>query len=230
MEYGKNFEATEKSRLHPSAFNVALETFEGYVDYWSKRPTTEVLAIEYPFEPRLLAPNAPEWAKRTARVDSIERWRGKTWIGEAKSTSSAPGRVADTYALHGQILLQMTLWGDDETERFGPLAGVLLDVMVKPQGKKPARGSERIPIELKDCEQALKWFRKDFVTWQMQTAMIDWNATVERRLVCQRNYGPCEFRPLCLRGRAGSMRYALPDGSKLHEWKPSPGKEVPPWE
>lgn len=233
VAYAKDVEENEKG-LHPASMPIAVQTFEAYEAFWRVRPPTQVLAVEHELKPRALTPEQQkpgmQWSWRGARLDSIEKHQGKVWIGEFKSTSDAPQRVTDIYTLNGQTLLQAALWGKEETEKFGPLAGILLDVLKKPRGKSKPKAYPRVQMPLSQMEHALKWFRKDFAMWVMQSSMIEWNTGVERRPVCMRSYGPCEYRTLCLRGRAGSNRFILEDGTKLAQWQPSPGKEVPPWE
>lgn len=215
--------------MTPDAFGIAERSFETYVKYWKLLPKPKVLAVEYELKPRALAPEAPEWAYRGARLDSVEQWRGGIWIGEMKSTSESANAVADTYALHGQLLLQMALWGKDEVARFGPLKGILLDVLKKANVTDNGKAYPRIAIPISNAPHALTWFRKDFTTWVMQASLIDWNTSPERRMNCMRPYGACKFRDICLRGRDGAMGFEFKDGQPLLEWKASAGKEVPPW-
>lgn len=229
LEYAKQYPLEEGKPLHPAALKMAVQCFEAYESYWSVRPTTKVLAVEHEIKPRALVPDAPQWAWRGARLDSIELHRGKAWLGELKSTSSGAGRVHDIYLLNGQTMLQAALYGPEEEKRFGPLGGILLDVIVKPSGRKPAKAGPRIPLLIEDMQHALTWFRKDFTTWVMQASMIQWNDHVERRPVCMRSHGPCEFRSMCLKGRKGSNMFVFADGSPVSAWQPSEGKEVPPW-
>jgi hypothetical protein len=229
--YGDQCQETEKFKLHPKSYGAALRDFQGYVDYWRVRPNTQPIAIEYMLEARPLIPNAPQWTWRTARLDSIERdISGKIWIGEFKSTGFGVGKVNELYALHGQILLQACLWGEEETSKFGPLAGILMDPLVKGDDKKPGKGGERLQLPLANMQHAMQWFRKDFTTWVMQASMIDWNSWVERRPVCMRAQGPCTYRALCKDGRDAGLDYVTEDGEILTKWKPTKGKEVPPWE
>ncbi len=228
-KYVAEYEAHEHIALAPGTESFALSVFGEYVKYWSVRPQTISLAAEYEIKPRALVKDAPQWAWRGARLDSVEKWRNLAWIGELKSTSNSPSKVHDLYILNGQTMLQAALWGPEETEKFGPLGGILLDIIVKPSGKKPARAVDRIPLRLAQMEHALTWFRRDFTTWVMQSSLIRWNDTVERRPVCMRPHGPCDFRDLCLKGHRGSIGYTLKDGTPLSKWKPSEGKEVPPW-
>ena len=230
VEYDRQHAEVDGKKLAPGSVPFATECFEAYVKHWSVRPKPTVLAVEHEIKPKALIAGAPQWAWRGARLDSMEKWKGKVWLGELKSTSSSPGRVHDLYRLNGQTLLQMALWGEEETKEFGPLGGVLLDIIVKPSGKRGARCSARIPLDLGSVDFALKWFRRDFTTWVMQSSLIDWNTTVERRPVCMRQYGPCEFQSLCLRGRNGSNGFVFEDGSPVSAWKPSEGKTTPPWE
>jgi hypothetical protein len=229
-EYERQFTEQEGEKLAPAARSIAVQCFEAYVAYWSVRPTSTVLAVEHEIRPKPLVPNAPEWAWRGARLDSVERWRGKVWLGEMKTTSASFAKVVDTYMLNGQTLLQAALYGEDEAKQFGPLGGILLDGIIKPSGNKKAKAVDRVPLPIDRMQHALHWFRRDFTTWVMQSQLIDWNSTPERRPVCMRSYGPCEFRDLCLRGRASSVHFEFPDGRPLHHWQPTKGKEVPPWE
>lgn len=215
--------------LHPRTKLISMKTFEGYVKHWRLLPKPEVLAVEYELEPRTLTKEAPPWAARTARLDSVERWRGGIYIGECKSTSESANAVMDTYALNGQPLLYMALWSEREAKRFGPLKGILYDVMKKATDTEHARFYPRAVLPMAAVAHALTWFKKDFTTWVMQEHLIDWNASPERRMNCMRPYGPCKFRDICVRGRDGALAYEFKDGTPVLNWKPSPGKEVPPW-
>lgn len=218
----------EEGKLSPGSLSAAAGYFAGYSAYWKVRPVTGVLAIEHYMSPRGISQNAPVWAFRTARYDSIEKWRGKTWIGELKSTSDSGNRLTEQYTLHGQLLLQMALWGEEEDDTFGPLEGVLIDPILKRSAG--GAGGPRIEIRKSECAAALTWFRKDLKTWLMQAQSVDWDAAPERRPNCMRAYGPCEFRGLCLKGRRGANQFVLENGKALVTWTPKPGQSVPPWE
>lgn len=230
VEYGRQAEEHNKLPMAAGMLAAATKDFEEYTKYWLKRPRPEVLAIEYELKARGLKPDAPAWAHRTARLDSIERWQGKVYIGEFKSTSRTDKHVAELYAVNGQTLLQVALWSDEETKRFGPLAGILLDVVSKGTKSRPARGNPRIIIRKEQLSHALTWFHREFKQWVMNASTIEWNSTVPRSMVCMRPHGPCRWRPLCARGRDGAGQFQLGDGTQMHKWKPSPGKEVPPWD
>lgn len=232
MKLAERMHAEAGTPLFPGAIDTATRTFEAWLAFWKLRPRTTVLAVEYELEPRPLAPNAPPWATRGARLDSIEKdpLTGAVWIGEFKSTYDSGSAVSDLYSLHGQVLLQAALWGPEETKKFGTLAGILLDVVKKPRGDERAKAYPRMRLPLHTFAHALRWFRKDFTGWLMQTHLIDWNAAPERRPVCVRKYGPCDFRELCLDGRNGSLKYRLADGRRLVDWKPTPDQRTPPWE
>lgn len=233
-EFVKEWNEREDKNLAPCALPIATECMEEYVRYWSVRPKGEVLAIEYELKPRPLCPEQAKpdmaWTWRSARLDSIERWRGKAWIGECKTTSDHPGRVKDLYLLNGQVLLQLALWSEEETAKFGSLGGVLLDIIKKPSGKNRAKAFPREAIPIESVQHALRWFRKDFPRWVMQCSSIQWNDHVERRPVCVRKFGPCTYRNLCLKGKAGALNFVFPDGSPIYKWAPTPGREVAPWE
>jgi len=223
-------EAEKREKRFPvNARDVALLTFAEYVRHWSVRPRFQVLAVEYELKPRGLAKNAPEWARRGARLDSIERdpQTGEIWAGEAKSTQQGPSKVHDNYLLHGQVLLQMALWGEEETKLFGPLAGVLLDVIKKHPEPKCY---DRIKLRTADATHALEWFKRDMKGWLLQSQMVDWASKPERRPQCVRQYGPCDFRDLCLGGKKHANEYVFRDGRRLTDWKPTAEEPTPPWE
>jgi hypothetical protein len=218
-------------RIRPELVNQAMTDFGGFVKYWSVRPTTQVLAIEHLLNPRGFYPNAPAWVHRTARLDSVETWKGKVWIGECKSTSGSAAKIADVYALNGQLLLQMALWSEEEDKQFGKLAGVLIDPIIKGRGGKPGTGAPRIAIPVERVKHALESFKRDFPTWVMLASTVNWNDRVERRVTaCMRTFGACEYRELCSAGRLGSSRYEFKDGSPIIMWESEAGKEVPPWD
>lgn len=228
--YASVYKQHEHRDLFPTAVETATKTFTAYVTYWGMRPRWKTLAVEHEIIPRALTPGDPEWAWRGARVDSVELHNGKIWLGELKSTWEGPKGVHDLYKLNGQTLLQAALWSNLEEQKFGgPLAGIALDVMLKAQGNKAGKAFPRIYLPMRDFEHALTWFRPDMRTWIMQSSAITWNSTVERRPVCERSWGPCEFKDLCLLGRDGGVAYQLPDGTPLHKWEKKKGQEVPPW-
>jgi len=228
--YLKEYKAQNLPPMMPGALAIAVQCLEKYIEYWSIRPKPEVLAVEYEMKARGLAAVSDSWTWRTSRLDSIVKWQGKTWLDECKTTSSSPSRVRDIYMLNGQPLLGCALWTKEETKRFGPLAGVLLDVIVKPNGKKGPSCSSRIPLPISEMSHALKWFPAVAAEYVHQARMIRWNDGVERRITsCLRPLGPCPFRALCLRGQRGAGGYVFADGVSLNEWKPEPGKETEPW-
>jgi len=229
--YAKEHEAVMSARLSPGAVAAATELAEEYVDYWSLRPKPKVLAVEYTFRARPLRPGAPKEEWRTARPDSIELHRGRTWIGEAKTTSYSMAKVKDTYMLSGQTLLACTLWSELETKKFGPLAGVLLDGIKKRSGKTRPKCFPRVELPLSEMSHALSWFPGNFTDWIRQSSLVTWDADVPRNVTaCMRPYGPCAYRALCLRGRAGALGFVFSGtNTPITDWEPEADKEVPPW-
>lgn len=231
-DYKRRYEKANEQKLAPGALDEALKTFSAYVAYWKMRPQewTDILAVEYGIGPKPVHP-FHTWATRSSRLDSIERWKGRTWIGEAKSCyAGGRGRLGDQYELHGQVLMGLTLWGPEETKEFGELAGVLLDPMVKGSGKRKPTGAPRIALPMDLLKPALQWFKRDLVLWLEQAKEIHWNSTVPRTMVCMRSYGACEFRDLCRSGRNGALSYVMGDGTPMIKWKPGPGQKRAPWE
>lgn len=227
-EFIKRYPKETGESLPDGCFDIAFRTFKTFKRYWKLTPKGKVLAVEYELEPRGLTPDAPQWAWRGARLDSIEKWPDGVWIGEAKTSYAGDKGVKDMYALHGQPLLCMALWSDKEVKRFGPLKGVLLDPMKKADAKQNGKAYPRIRLPLRTYGHALEWFKKDFTQWVMMSENVQWNDHVTRIMHCNRSFGPCDFRALCLNGRDGALGYEI-DGEPLHQVKPSKGKEVAPW-
>lgn len=207
----------------PASKLVAIETFGAYVNYWQPRGKLTPLAVEYEVV----------GFDRTARVDSIELdSQGGVWVGEFKSTSKGMSAVTDMYLLNGQTLLQALICrGSKEfAETFGPFKGILLDGLKKPSGKQEAKAYPRVQLPVAQMENALKWFERDLPGWIAQASTVDWNTQAERRPACQRAYGPCEFKDLCLLGKGAAHLYQLKSGEVLSTWTPTDGKESTPWD
>ena len=210
-----------------------LRDFQLYTEFWAVRPTTETLAIEHRLDPRGLVPDAPPWLHRTSRFDSVARWQRGTWIEEFKTTATGSKRVQELYSTDGQIFLMMSLWSELEIKKWGELEGVLIYPLVK--GRKWKVGAPPIPIRRKAVLHGLEDFKRDFPFWVMASGTIQWNDRVEkRRTACVGKHGPCPLIEMCTRGRDGAAKYVFTDGPQKGEsvmkWKPTQGKEVPPWD
>jgi len=215
-------EAHAGKPFDPASKLTAIETFEAYVAYWRPRGKTTPLAVEWEVT----------GFDRTARLDSVELAADGAWVGEFKSTSKGIASVTDMYLLNGQTLMQALLCKHSKefTDTFGPFKGILLDALKKPSGKRPAEAYPRVRLPVEQMESTLKWFERDLPRWIRGTERISWNADVERRPVCQRAYGPCEFKDLCLLGKGAAHLYQTKDGETLSNWKPSDDKTTAPWD
>lgn len=216
-------EAHAGKPFDPASKLVAVETFDAYVSYWQHRPKLRPLAVEHEVN----------GFNRTARLDSVEGDEaGGAWVGEFKSTSKGVSSVTDMYLLNGQTLLQALLCrgSKDFSDTFGEFKGILLDPLKKPSGRQPAVAYPRVRLPVSQMESALKWFERDLPTWVEAAERTDWNSVVVRSPVCQRAYGPCEFKDLCLLGKGAAHLYETKDGKTLSNWEPSDGKTVAPWD
>lgn len=228
----------ERLPISREAELTALSLIQQYVEHWKMRPLPDPKAAEY----KLMASLAPEgthapWAARTARLDDAsiyEEAGGKLAIGEAKTTSADIDAVVREYELHGQPLLQQLLWKLDPRgeARFGPAAGFVLDVTVKPESKggKAKFGRVFIPVN----QRALLWYQANMIHKLQQVQQVTWDSEVPRSpagctFMAGRARIDCAFKPLCSHGRAATGGYVLPGGQSLlnkEHWK----GETPPWE
>lgn len=208
-----------------------------YIGHWSKRPRPTPIACEYKLGPTPLEPGDPFTLWRTARLDDVSRYPealNKLCIGETKTTSDSVAQLVKKYALHTQILLQMVLWKmDPKGEKlFGPIAGVMLDVVKKGYGEeKSSFHREFIPVPT----FAMTWFPRTLKAHLRLLAMVDWDADPVRNTTrCTRVEGrmlvQCEYMDLCLSGRNAANLYVMGKGESLLKHKPEPGKTKMPWD
>lgn len=169
----------------------------------------------------------------TARYDAVMRLtlggRRGAWINELKTAGKlTPSREpAITWGLDGQTLTQAMCWGSEEIKRWGPLQGIVRDVLVKTLQPQFARFY--IPFSV--LGRALAAHRKEIIYMQDRGSVLrgelgprDFSRSgrsVERHAPLLHNwqscqspsgYDPCEFRALCLYGLEGSRhKYTFPE-------------------
>lgn len=230
-------EEIENGKLPASlkAIQQAKVYFLEYRTHWAKRPKPSPVAAEYLLGPAPLAPDDPFFLFRTARLDDVSRYPeagDALCIGESKTTSTSVNDCVNQYTLHGQPLLQAHLWkmAPQGEKTFGPIKGVMLDVIVKGYGKPSQFARVFIPV----TDHALEWFIKNMRAQLRAAASVDWNSDVPRNIgMCTRLVGrarvACPYRDLCSHGRSASIKYVLRDGSSLLTWKQDNEHKVAPW-
>lgn len=230
-------EAAEASHLPMKAQDevYALQLIDAYVSHWSMRPNPKVVGVEYKLGPAPMEPNDPFYFYRTARLDDVGEYPeagGKLAIGECKTTSVSISDAINEYTLHGQPMLQRMLWDNckEGKAKHGLISHVVIDVIKKPYGKDKAQfGRQALPVE----EYSLRWFAASMRGFLRASAMMEWHTDVPRNVsACTRLIGrmrvPCEFRDLCMYGRAASGRFVNKEGKPLSTIKPVNG--VNAWE
>lgn len=237
LEAGQEAAEEQKLIMTMEVQRKAQAGFKMYTEHWSKRPRPDPIATEYLLGPAPLKPGDPLYMHRTARLDDASKYPeagGLLALGESKTTSTSPGDTINQYKLHGQPLLQLLLWKmcPNGEAKYGPAAGVVLDVFKKPYGKdKPQFAREFVPVN----QRVLEWYLKSIRGFLRAAERIDWNTDTPRNPQgCTYQAGrmrvPCEFRDLCMYGRAAASEYVTRDGKALHKWTPTEDETVPPWE
>jgi hypothetical protein len=217
------------------AERLAMTLMNQYVEHYSTRVKPNPLAAEYLVGPAAVDGRDP-FAMRTARLDDVSRYPeagNKLCIGEAKTTSKDVADCVNQYTLHGQPMLQVLLWkhSPQGEKMHGPVAGVMLDVAVKPTKTQKAKFSRMfLPV----TDHALEWYVRSLRGYLRAMAGVEWNTEVPRNVTACTRPGAwgravCDFRDLCAHGRAAAGKYVTADGKSLAVWKPSKGKETPPW-
>lgn len=227
-----------KLPMSTKAQREALRYFTEYVEHWRVRARPDVLAAEYDLGPAPLQKGDGPGLHRTARLDDVSRYPeagGALCIGESKTTSTSVPDCVNQYTLHGQPLLQAALWrlAPQGEAMHGPVAGVMLDVIVKGYGgKRSTFARMMLPI----TERAVTWYIKNMRATLTAVGNIDWNTDVPRNIsACTRMVGrariACPFRDLCLHGRSATARFVMGEKAEsLLTWKPTDERRVPPWE
>lgn len=215
----------------------AAELVGAYIEHYSKRVRPKPVAAEYKIGPAPLKPNDPFFLFRTARLDDVSFYpeaNNFLCIGESKTTSTSVADTVNQYELHGQTMLQAALWKmcPNGEAKYGPVRGIMLDVVKKPYGKEKAK-FERVFVPVSDY--AISWFVDSMRGYLKAAASIDWNAEVPRNASsCTKMIGrmrvPCEYRDLCRFGKSASAKYVTREGNSLLTWRPTAEQNRPPWE
>lgn len=216
----------------------ALSILQQYVTHYSTRPRPKPVAAEYLLGPVPLDPQDPLYAHRTARLDDVSYYPmggDKLYIGESKTTSTSVGDCVNQYTLHGQTMLQALLWklAPQGEAMHGPIAGIMLDVIVKGYDKPCRFGRVAIPI----TDWQLDWFAASVRQALMEMEAVDWDTPVLRNptsctYLAGRARVECAFRDLCHHGKSAALKYVMGTSNgaqSLVRWTPSDKQTVPPW-
>lgn len=213
----------------------ALRYIQEYVDHWSIREKPKIVAVEHLLGPADLLGGAD--SARTARLDDFGFYPeagGRLAIGECKTTTAPISDVANQYTLHGQPTLQRLLWdlAPQGAATYGPVAGMVLDVVQKGYGGKRCQFSR---LFVPHDERVQLWAKSDLARNTIAKNAVAWDTDAERRITsCTRLIGKarvaCQYRDLCSVGRAGAQGFVFSNGESITNWKPSPGQETPPWD
>lgn len=219
------------------AEQAALKYMEEYVDHYAPRPRPKVIEAEHLLGPVSIAEDNPLYAFRTARLDDVSVYPeagDALCIGETKTTSGSVSDCIKQYEMHGQLMLQMLLWkaAPQGEAKYGPVLGVMLDVIQKGYGGKPCHFARAlIPI----TDRQLEWFQANLLVSLKAAYKMTWDSDARRNVqACTRLSGrarvPCDYQALCQHGRSASTNYLLANGESLLTWRPSEGRQVGPWE
>lgn len=209
----------ERARLgdecSEAAWAKSCSLIEHYKNYYTHMPAPRTVATEYFLEGKLVDVFNNAYP-RTARLDDVSEYPGVgLCIGEFKTTSGSIAGSVEQYTHHGQPLLQMLLWELDPNgqEKYGPIKGVMLDIMTKPyrKGETPKFARQLLP-------------HNSWAIGRLYTSMLRWLIAKERTDVAprmaMRNYTACTrmigearlscpYRELCAHGPAAVGGYTV---------------------
>ena len=230
----------------PEAERKALDLLNQYFDHYGKKPPASPVAAEYLVESKL-SPNDPEHMMFSARLDDVSYYPeagGKLCIGEGKTASDTSNCVSE-YKMHPQPMLQAALWrvSPNGQAKYGPIAGVMLDVVRKPQFRKTKKNPDGLETKagfmrvlLPITDRMLDWYVYSIRAARHRASSITWNDDAKRNPAnCTRMYGrarvPCQYQDLCMWGASAAGNYVFEDTKQnVADWEPSERKETPPWE
>lgn len=222
-----------------TAERLALSLMTQYMEWYSKLPLPNPVAAEYLIEGKLNAED-DERVTFSARLDDVSyypEFGGKLCIGEGKTASDTGGALSE-YQMHGQPMLQVALWmaSQQGEAAHGPVAGVVLDIVRKPQVRNGKEGKAAFTRQvLQYTPKMLAWHIRNLREYKRQAVSMSPSDDPSRNVTsCTRMYGrmrvPCQYQELCKFGKTAAGNYVLVDGSNLADWKPSFEGEVAPWE
>jgi len=214
-----------------------------YFAHWNRQPKPTVKAVEHTFKADLFKATGRlgVFGKRTARLDDLSIYPeagNRLAIGEAKTTSEPISKVVTEYGpTHGQILMQAcVLKGDPYAQRFGPISGVVLDVVRKLYNKSGGgiRGAECARHFTPHYPHAVSWFGENLRLLASRLATIEEKGSgLRNHTACQRprrsefgtNFYECEYAAACAHGRTAASEYIYIDkAGKAHSLT-----SAPPW-
>jgi len=144
---------------------------------------------------------------RTVRYDGVVQQqdpvRGKVVLSLEHKTAARGGNMKE---YTGQAMVQVTLWNQCPklVEMFGPMVGVIFDVIVKSVIPKCERLPPRYVTKLQQ-QRALEYLRLP----ETIKYPINADGTYPRMLqTCFDRYGACDYVDLCLEGARGE--YEIP--------------------
>lgn len=223
----------QKLPIKLDAERKALDIIRAYIDHWGMRAKPKALAVEYKLGPVPFSSGSV--VTRTARLDDLSDYPGfGLYIGECKTTSTSIFDTINQYTLHGQVILQLALYAADPNgeAKFGPVGGVMLDVIKKGYGKDK-HAFAREPIRPPPAVVTKVAARiRDAVLGQ---SMVGWDSyALMNPGACTRLIGrarvACAYRDLCMHGRNAALQYVLADGTPLTQYQPVAGAMKMPWE
>ena len=224
----------ERQRLpvDPKDEAYAIALFEMYMEHWLKFPLPRPKAVEYKVgpHPKLLL---------TGSLDDLSEYPQSAYalaIGECKTTAGDIATSIKEYEFHTQTLQYQALYllghyGNDK-HPYGPVAGTVLDITKKPEGKKKA-AFHREFIEIP--RQAVVTFIRTNSVRMARVAKMTWDDEALRSYQCTYQAGrarvDCEYKKLCMHGASATGGYVLGDsGKSLRSHKPKDGQRKMPWE
>lgn len=139
-----------------------------------------------------------------AKVGSTEEYPWEVYSLERKTDSRGGFHAMQAYTPQGAT--QVALWNANPylVKAYGPMRGVIFDVLVKTQVPR----CERIPVEIPKVQQklALEYLRQSETIRFPAAPDGSWPKFIH---TCWGRYRPCEYVPLCWEGMVNEYEQTI---------------------
>jgi hypothetical protein len=171
---------------NPAIVDEARRLYSAYFNHYGNAETEgwQPLAIELDAgDPRI----------HTCRFDMVARINGGVWIVEHKTASRESRDVIEGWWLDGEILGEVYGYRLSQlNEVYGPLVGVLVNIVVKTQVPKFRR------VEVVVTDEVLKQYAQDSLYWRSERYKCSRENRWPKKLAgCIGRYDTCAFFDHC---------------------------------
>lgn len=174
----------------------------------------EVIAVEVPFTLKL-----PSGASFGGKIDRIDRWNGKLWVRDYKTTSRAKSRKNKSDPIRPQYPYEPLhsfsgyTWAAEKLSGQ-PIEGVLVDGLYNTKENGPELFNVISSRSELDIEDFIEWAEGEIASYKEAQQAQTW---IKRTNSCNM-YSGCFYREACLQSSWGRIEGWLEDHTVEYIW------------